>query len=197
MYPSQFHLLYRGLVVIKYPPIVLYWLFWCKLLFIALIRRHSLILKTCSLLNVLCVGLTLSRTQMHKVAPTISKIRLLKAFVWLVAMYGCESWTIRKPDEAKINAFVMKCLRQVLRVSWTAKKTNEWVLNTAGVERILLASDEERKLVYFGHVMRKKGDSLEKGIMQGTTAGSRSRGRPKTAWMSDITSWTVHAHEDG
>jgi len=91
----------------------------------------------------------------------------------------------------------MKCLRQVLRVSWTTKKTNEWVLNTAGVERILLASDEERKLVYFGHVMRKKGDSLEKGIMQGTTAGSRSRGRPKTAWMSDITSWTVHAHEDG
>ena len=69
---------------------------------------------------------------------------------------------IRKPDEAKINAFEIKCLRQVLRVSWTAKKTNKWVLNTAGVERSLLASVKERKLVYFGHVMRKKGDSLEK-----------------------------------
>ena len=102
-------------------------------------------------------------------------------------MYGCESWTLRKPDEAKINAFEMKCLRQVLRVSWTAKKTNEWVLNTAGVGRSLLASVKERKLVYFGHVMRKKGDSLEKEIMQGTTPGSRSRGRPKTAWMSNIT----------
>ena len=65
----------------------------------------------------------------------------------------------------------MKCLRQVLRVSWTAKKTNEWVLNTAGVERSLLASVKERKLVYFGHVMRKKGDSLKKEIMQGTTPG--------------------------
>ena len=105
-------------------------------------------------------------------------------------MYGCESWTLRKPDEAKINAFEMKCLRQVLRVSWTAKKTDKCVLNTAGVERSLLASVKERKLVYFGHVMRKKGDSLEKEIMQGTTPDSRSRGRPKTAWMSNITSWT-------
>ena len=84
----------------------------------------------------------------------------------------------------------MKCLRQVLRVSWTTKKTNEWVLNTAGVEKSLLASVKERKFVYFGHVMRKKGDSLEKEIMQGTTPGSRSRGRPKTARMSNITSWT-------
>ena len=79
---------------------------------------------------------------------TPTKIRLVKALVWPVAMYGCESWTLRKPDEAKINAFEMKCLRQVLRVSWTAKKTNEWVLNTAGVERSLLASVKERKLVY-------------------------------------------------
>ena len=71
-----------------------------------------------------------------------------------------------------------------------AKKTNEWVLNTAGVERSLLALVKERKLVYCGHVMRKKGDSLEKEIMQGITPGSRSRGRPKTAWMSNITSWT-------
>ena len=86
--------------------------------------------------------------------------------------------------------FEMKCLRQVLRVSWTAKKTNECLLNTAGVQRSLLASVKERKLVYFGHVMRKKGDSLEKEIMQGTTPGSRSRGRPRTAWMLNITSWT-------
>ena len=89
-----------------------------------------------------------------------------------------------------VMCFEMKCLRQVLRVSWTAKKTNEWMLDTAGVERSLLASVKERKLVYFRHVMRKKGDSLEKEIMQGTTPGSRSRGRPKTAWMSNITSWT-------
>ena len=127
--------------------------------------------------------------QSHGISiPT--KIRLLKALVWPVATYGCESWTLKKTDEAKINAFEMKCLRQVLRVSWMAKKTNEWVLKTAGVERSLLTSVKHRKLAYFGHIMRKRGDNLEKEIMQGTTPGSRTRGRPKTAWMSNIISWT-------
>ena len=60
-------------------------------------------------------------------------------------MYGCESWTLKKDDEARINAFEMKCLRQVLRVSWTAQKTNEWALKTAGVERGLLAAIKLRK----------------------------------------------------
>jgi len=104
--------------------------------------------------------------------------------------YGCESWTLKKTDEAIINSFEMKCLRQVLRISWTAKKTNEWVLMTAGVERSLLASIKNRKLTYFGHIMRKQGDNLEKEIIQGTTPGSRTRGRPKTAWKDNTTSWT-------
>ena len=71
-----------------------------------------------------------------------------KALVWPVAMYGCESWTFKKDDEKRISAFEMKCLRQVLRVSWTAKSTNEWVLETAGVSRSLLASVKEMKLSY-------------------------------------------------
>ena len=96
----------------------------------------------------------------------------MKAFVWPVALYGCESWTLKKTDEARINAFEMKCLRQLLRVSWTDRKTNEWVLATAGVDRNLLISVKERKLAYFGHVMRKQEDCLEKMLMQGTTPGS-------------------------
>jgi len=79
----------------------------------------------------------------------------------------------------------MKGLRKVLRVSWTAKKTNEWVLNKAGVKRELLA----RKLAYYSHTMTKQGNCLEK-IMQGTVPGARRRGRPRTAWIDNTKTWT-------
>ena len=74
-----------------------------------------------------------------------------------------------------ISAFEMKRLRKVLRVSWMAKRTNEWVLETAGVSRSLLASVKEMKLAYYGHILRKKGDCVEKELIQGTTPGSRRR----------------------
>jgi len=73
----------------------------------------------------------------------------------------------------------MKSIRKILRVSWTQKKTNEWVLEAAGVERDLLNLIKRRKLSYFSHVMRKEGDCLEKEIMQGTVPGARKQGRPK------------------
>ena len=75
----------------------------------------------------------------------------------------------------------MKGLRKVLRVSWTAKKTNEWVLNKAGVKRELLA----RKLAYYSHTMTKQGNCLEK-IMQGTVPGARRRGRIRMAWIDNV-----------
>ena len=84
----------------------------------------------------------------------------------------------------------MKGLRKILHVSWTAKKTNEWVLNKAGVNRELLDTVKTRKLAYYGHTMRKQGNCLEKEIMQGTTPGVRRRGRPRTAWIDNIKSWT-------
>ena len=74
-------------------------------------------------------------------------------------------------------------------VSWTAMKTNE-VLNKAGVKRELLDILKARKLAYYGHTMRKKGSCLEKEIMQGTTLGARRRGRPRTAWVDNIKTWT-------
>ena len=107
--------------------------------------------------------------------PTIN-IRLLKALVWPIAMYGCESWTLKKDDEARINAFEMKCLQQVIRVSCTAKKTNQWVLKTSGVERRLLATIKQQKMTYYGHILRGlRGNRgcIEKGLIQGTTPGSR------------------------
>jgi len=84
----------------------------------------------------------------------------------------------------------MKALRKILRVVWTAKKTNEWVLNKAGVKRELLVTVKARKLAYYGHTMRKQGSCLEKEIMQGAMPGARRRGRPRTAWMDNINTWT-------
>ena len=90
----------------------------------------------------------------------------------------------------------MKGLRKILRVSWTAKKTNEWVLNKAGVKKELLDAVKARKLAYNGHTMRKQRSCLEKEIMQGTMPGARRRGRPRTAWMDNIKTWTGLAVEE-
>jgi len=85
---------------------------------------------------------------------------------------------------------VLKGPRKILRISWTAKKTNEWVVNKAGVKRELLDTAKARKLAYYGHIMRKQGSCLEKEIMQGTMPGARRRGRPHKARMDNIKTWT-------
>ena len=117
----------------------------------------------------------------------------MKALMWPVAMYGCESWTLKKDDKRRISPFEMKCFRQIFTVSRTAKRTNEWLLKTAGVTRSLLASVKERKLAYYAHMLRKKEVCLEKEIIQGSTPGTR--GRPKTTWLNNITSWTDISEE--
>ena len=114
----------------------------------------------------------------------------MKALVWPVATYGCESWTLRKNEETRLDAFEMKGLRRMLRVSRTAKKTNEWVLNKAGAKSELLDTVKARKQAYYGHTMRKQGSCLEKEIIQGTIPGARRRGRLRTAWMDNIKTWT-------
>jgi len=115
----------------------------------------------------------------------------MKARVWPVATDGCESWTLRKNEETCLDAFEMKGLRKILRVSWTAKKTNEWVLNKAGVKRELLDTVKARKLAYAycGHTMRKQESCLEKQTMQRTMPDARRRGRPRTAWTDKINTW--------
>jgi len=98
----------------------------------------------------------------------------------------------------------MKGLRKILRVSWTAKKTNEWVISKTRVKRELLDTVKERKLAYYGHTMRKQGKCLEKQIMQGTMPGAHRRGISRTAWIDNIKTWTglpveesVRMTEDG
>ena len=104
-----------------------------------------------------------------------TKIRLMKALVWPVATYGCESWTLRKNEETRLDALEMKGLRRMLRVSWTAKKTNEWVLNKAGVKRELLDTVKARNLAYYGHTMRKQGSCLEKEIIRNNARCTKAR----------------------
>ena len=119
-----------------------------------------------------------------------SKIRLCKTLAWSVTTYGCESWTIRKEETKKIQAFEMRMLRKVLRIPWTAHRTNESILQETGYTRTLLGSIKKRKLTYLGHIMRKQGDNLEKTVIQGVVPGKRGRGRPRRTWMDDATEWT-------
>jgi len=100
---------------------------------------------------------------------------VMKALVWSVVTHGCESWTLRKNEETRLEALEMKGLTKILRPSWTAKKINEWVLNKAGVKWELLDTVQARKLAYYGHTMRKQGNCLEKEIMQGRMPGARRR----------------------
>ena len=120
----------------------------------------------------------------------------MKVLVWPVATYGCEKWTLRKNEETRLDAFEMKGLRKILRVSWTAQKRNEWVLNKAEVKRELLDTVKARKLAYCGHTMRKQGSCLEKEILQETMPGARRRGRPCTAWIDNIKTWTGLSMEE-
>jgi len=108
------------------------------------------------------IGASLPKIWKSHSIPISTKIRLMKALLWSVATYGCESWTLRKNEETRLDAFEMKGLRKILQVSWTEKKTNEWVLNKAGVKRELLDTVKARKLAYYGHTMKKQGSCLEK-----------------------------------
>ena len=116
------------------------------------------------------------------------KLRFLRATVFAIAMYGSESWAMTKSNRKRIDAFEMWCYMRLLRVSWQDKRTNNWVLEKIGSELVLQKSIRERKLRYFGHVIRKEG-SLEKQIIQGAVEGRRGRGRPTTAWTDDIKAW--------
>jgi len=107
------------------------------------------------------IGASLQKVWKSYSIPISTKIRLMKALVLHVAKYGCESWTLRKNEETRLDAFEMKGLRKILRVSWTAQKTNEWVLNKAGIKRDLLYIVKARKLAYCGHTIRKQGSCLE------------------------------------
>ena len=115
-----------------------------------------------------------------------TKVRLVKAMVFPVVMYGCESWTIKKAEGQRIDVFELWCWRRLLRVPWTARRFNQSILKEIGPDYSLEGLMLKLKLQYFGHVMRRT-DSLEKTLMLGKTEGRRRRGRQRMRWLDGIT----------
>ena len=113
-----------------------------------------------------------------------TKVLLVKAMVFPVAMYGCESWTVKKAEHQRIDAFEFWCWRRLLRVPWTARRPNQSILKGISPEYSL--EWPMLKLQYFGHLMRR-ADSLEKPLMLGRTEGGRRRGWQRTRWLDGIT----------
>ena len=116
----------------------------------------------------------------------LTKIRLVKAMVFPVVMYGCESWTVKKAERQRMDAFELWCRRRLLRVPWTARRSNQSILKETNPGIYLEGMLLKLKLQYFGHLMRRV-DSLEKTLMLGGIGGRRRRGGPRMRWLDGIT----------
>ena len=115
-----------------------------------------------------------------------TKVRLVKAMVFPVVMYGCESWTVKKAECRRIDAFELWCWRRLLRVPWTAMRSNQSILKEISPRISLEGMMLKLKLQYFGHLMRRVG-SLEKTLMLGGIGGRSRMGRPRMRWLDSIT----------
>ena len=117
-----------------------------------------------------------------------TKVRLVKSMVFPVVMYGCESWTVKKAERRRIDAFELWCWRRLLRVPWTARRSNQSIIKEispgCSLERLML----KLKFQYFGHLMQRP-DSLEKTLMLRKTEGRRRRGRERMKMLDGIHDW--------
>ena len=115
-----------------------------------------------------------------------TKVHLVKAMVLPVVMYGCEGWTVKKAERQRIDAFELWCWRRLLRVPWTARRSNLSIPKEISPGCSSEGLIQKLKLQYFGHLMRRV-DSLEKTLMLGGIGGRRRRGRQRTRWLDGIT----------
>ena len=116
----------------------------------------------------------------------LTKVHLVKAMVFPVVMYGCESWTIKKAECQRMDAFELWCWRRLLRVPWTARRSNQSILKEISPGISLEGMILKLKLQYFGHLMRRV-DSLEKTLILGGIGGRRRRERQRMRWLDGIT----------
>ena len=119
-----------------------------------------------------------------------TKVCIVRAMVFPVVMYGCESWSIKKAEHRKIDAFELWYWRKLLRVPWTARRSNQSILNEINPEYSLEGLMLKLKLQYFGHLIQRD-DSLEKTLMMGKIEGKRRRGRQRMRWLDGITKLTM------
>ena len=115
-----------------------------------------------------------------------TKVHLVKAMVFPVVVYGCESWTIKKAEHQRIDAFELWCWRRLLRVPWIVRRSNQSILEEISPEYSLEGLMLKLKLQYFGHLMRRT-NSFEKTLMLGKMEGRRRRGRQRMRWLDGIT----------
>ena len=115
-----------------------------------------------------------------------TKVHLVKAIVFPVVMYGCESWTIKRAEHRRIDAFELQCWRRLLRVPWSARRSNQFILKETSPGCSLEGLMLKLKLQYFGHLMRR-ADSFEKTLMLGKIEGRRKRGGQRMRWLDGIT----------
>ena len=115
-----------------------------------------------------------------------TKVRLVKAMVFPVVMYGCKSWTVKKAECQRIDAFELWCWKRLLRVPWTARRSNQSILKEISPGISLEGTMLKLKLQYFGHLMRRV-DSLEKTLMLGGIGGRSRRGRQRKRWLDGLT----------
>ena len=116
----------------------------------------------------------------------LTNVHLVKAMVFPVVRYGCESWTIKKAEHQKIDVFELWCWRRLLRVLWTARRSNQSILKEISPQCSLEGLMFKLKLQYFGHLMQRN-DSLERTLMLGKIEGRRRRGRQRRRWLDGIT----------
>ena len=116
----------------------------------------------------------------------LTKVHIVKAMVFPAVMYGCESWTIKKAECLRIDAFELWCYRRLLRVPWTARRSNQSILKEINPEYSLEGLMLKLKLQYFGHLMQRV-DSLEKTLMLGKTEGKRRMRWQRMRWLGSIT----------
>ena len=115
-----------------------------------------------------------------------TKVHLVKAMVFLGVMYGCESWTIKKTEHRRVDAFELCCWRRLLRISWTARRSNQSILKEISPGCSLVGLMSKLKLQYFGHLMQS-ADSFGKTLMLGKIEGRRRRGQQRIRWLDGIT----------
>ena len=115
-----------------------------------------------------------------------TKVHLVKAIVFPEVMYGCQSWTVKKAEHWRIDAFKLRCWRRLLGVPWTARRSNQSILKEINPEYSLEGLMLKLKLQYFGHLMIRT-DSLEKTLMLGKTEGGRRRGQQRMSWLNGTT----------
>ena len=118
-----------------------------------------------------------------------TNVHLVKAMVFPVVMYGCKSWTVKKAEHQRIDAVELWCWRTLLRVPWTARKSNQFILKVISPGCSLEGLMLKLKLQYFGHLMRRV-DSFEKTLMLGKVEGRRRRGRQRMRWLNGTTDST-------